>query len=87
MTRCDYLCFIQLGVFARRPSNRTPRRRHEFLDPHPLERMNNLLQLGCQRPHVVAQYGKQGVLNDVPALHDQRAFGSIRGRALWCLAW
>ena len=44
--------------------------------------MNHPLKLGRQDTHVVAQFRKQFMLNDVPALHDQVALGSIHGRTL-----
>ncbi len=72
----------QPGAFAGRTSDTAPRRGHEFLNPYPFERMNHPLKFGCQGAHVVAQFRKQFMLNDVPALHDQVAFGSIHGRAL-----
>lgn len=76
----------QPGPLMRRTAFSAPRRLHKLLDAHPLQRMDDLLQLRRQRTDVVAQFGQQFVLNHVPALHDQVASGSIHFAGFMMLA-
>ncbi len=60
-------------------SDAAPGRGNEFLDPHPLQQVDQSLELRRRRAEVLLQFGKHFVLDDMPALQDQVSTGSIHG--------
>ena len=60
-----------------RTARAAPGCRDELLDTHPFQGVDNPLELGRQRTHLVLQLGQQFVLDHIPALQDQMGSDSI----------
>lgn len=76
----------QPGALDGRTPQPAPGRSDEFLDPHPLQNMDDPFELRCQCPHLDLELRQQFILDHAPALHDQFARGSIHGVGVLMMA-